>query len=117
MLCDAINAQPQAIADFSIDSPQLIRDNPDRRPARDISPTKSGGIERRLTPAKGVGEESPRSRGRGLAELSRFDLSRVNKTDRLAQLMRWQLQVVVDGERFADTRFHSNSFRASTSIW
>jgi uncharacterized protein (DUF885 family) len=59
-----------------------------------------------------VGQESARSCAGGLAELSRFDLSRVNKTDRLsAELMRWQLQVVVDGERFSDYAFPFEQFQ------
>ena len=111
----AVRAQPQTIADFfDRFTADWIRSNPDQATnARYFTGEEQRNLERQLTPATEAWAKSRRDLARrGLAELSRFDLSRVNKMDRLsAELMRWQLQVVVDGERFADYAFPFEQFQ------
>jgi len=110
-----VRAQPPTIADFfDRFTADWIRSNPDQAiGARYFTGDEQRNLERRLTPVTEAWAKSRRDLARrGLAELSRFDLSRVNKTDRLsAELMRWQLQVVVDGERFADYAFPFEQFQ------
>ena len=111
----AVRAQPPTIADFfDRFTADWIRSNPDQATsARYFTGDEQRNLERQLTPVTEAWSNSRRDLARrGLAELSRFDLSRVNKTDRLsAELMRWQLQVVVDGERFADYAFPFEQFQ------
>ncbi len=50
----------------------------------------------------------------GLTRLATFDRAAMSDTDRVsAELMRWQLQMIVDGERYADTQFPLNQFRGA----
>src|SRR5262249_17887814 len=110
-----VNAQPPTIADFfDRFTADWIRSNPDQATStRYFSGDEQRSLERQLTPVTQAWAQSRRELARrGLAELARFDLSRVNKTDRLsAELMRWQLQVVVDGEKFADYAFPFEQFQ------
>src|SRR5262245_23012740 len=110
-----VSAQPPTIADFfDRFTADWIRSSPDQATStRYFSGEEQRNLERQLTPVTEAWAKSRRDLARrGLAELSRFDLSRVNKTDRLsAELMRWQLQVVVDGERFADYAFPFDQFQ------
>jgi uncharacterized protein (DUF885 family) len=110
-----VAAQPATIADFfDRFTADWIRSNPDQATAtRYFSGDEQRSLERQLTPVTAAWAQSRRDLARrGLAELSRFDPSRLNKTDRLsAEAMRWQLQVVVDGERFADYAFPFEQFQ------
>ena len=110
-----VAAQPPTIADFfDRFTADWIRSNPDQATStRYFSGEEQRNLERQLTPVTQARAQSRRDLARrGLAELARFDLSRVNKTDRLsAELMRWQLQVVVDGEKFADYAFPFEQFQ------
>src|SRR6266446_8933806 len=102
-------AQPATIGDFfDRFTAEWVRQNPDQAiSARYFTGAEQQALERQLTP---LTDEWARARrglaSRGLAELARFDLARLNKTDRLsAELMRWQLEIVVEGERYADYAF------------
>jgi uncharacterized protein (DUF885 family) len=110
-----VSAQPPTIADFfDRFTADWIRGNPDQATStRYFSGEEQRNLERQLTPVTEAWARSRRELARrGLAELARFDPSRVNKTDRLsAELMRWQLQVVVDGEKFADYAFPFEQFQ------
>jgi uncharacterized protein (DUF885 family) len=110
-----VSAQSPTIAGFfDRFTADWIRSNPDQATAtRYFSGDEQRNLERQLTPQTEAWAQRRRDLAkRGLAELARFDLTRVNKTDRLsAELMRWQLQVVVDGERFADYAFPFEQFQ------
>ena len=110
-----VSAQPPTIADFfDRFTADWVRSSPDQATStRYFSGEEQRSLERQLTPVTEAWAKSRRDLARrGLAELSRFDVSRVNKTDRLsAELMRWQLQVVVDGEKFADYAFPFEQFQ------
>ena len=69
-------------------------------------------LDRQLTPEtaawrRGTVEQA----GRGLRELAAFDRSRMSNTERVsADLMQWQLQIIVDGEPFLDYDFPLDQF-------
>ena len=105
----ALAAQQPTIGDFFEQfTADWVRQNPNQAiSTRYFTGPEQQALERQLTPVTEAQAQSRRNLAkRGLAELSRFDLSRVNKTDRLsAELMRWQLQLVVDSEPHADYDF------------
>lgn len=72
-------------------------------------------MDRQITPETDAFEqETVALARRGLAGLAAFDRSAMNDADRVsADLMRWQLQMIVDGERYADTQFPLNQFRGA----
>lgn len=107
-------AQPPTIGDFfDRFTADWVRQSPDQAIAtRYFGGAEQQALERQLTPLTEAWARSRRDLARrGLAELARFEPSRLNKTDRLsAELMRWQLQVVVDGEPHADYAFPFQQF-------
>lgn len=51
---------------------------------------------------------------RGLEQLARFDTADMTDTERVsAEMMAWQLQAIVDGERFEHLQFPLNQFRGA----
>jgi uncharacterized protein (DUF885 family) len=108
-------AQPTTIGDFfDRFTADWVRGNPDQAiGTRYFNGEEQRALERQLTPLTAEWAQGRRDLARrGLAELARFDVSRVNKTDRLsAELLRWQLQVIVDGEPFADYAFPFEQFQ------
>lgn len=106
--------QPATVADFfERFTVEWIRGNPDQAAAtKFFTGAEQQQFERQLTPLTAEWGRGRRELARrGLAELARFDRSRMNQTDRLsAELMQWQLQVVVDGEPYADFAFPFQQF-------
>ena len=64
-------------------------------------------MDRQLTPQSAQFETDTAALARrGLARLATFDRAAMSAADRLsADLMQWQLQIIVDGERFNDTQY------------
>ena len=69
-------------------------------------------MDRQLTPVtEAFQRESVEMARRGLEQLARFDLAAMDDTERVsAELMAWQLQVIVDGEKFSHLQFPLNQF-------
>ena len=69
-------------------------------------------MDRQLTPQSAQFEtETVALARRGLARLATFDRAALSAADRLsADLMQWQLQSIVDGERFSDTQYPLQQF-------
>jgi len=69
-------------------------------------------MDRQLTPlTEEFRRETVELARRGLERLERFDLDDMSETERVsAELMAWQLQVIVDGERYEHLRFPLNQF-------
>ncbi len=109
-----VSAQAPTVADFfDRFTADWIRLSPDQATStRYFRGAEQTAFERQLTPQTAAQAQSRRALARrGLAELARFDIARMNKADRLsAELMRWQLQIVVDGEPFADYAFPFEQF-------
>ena len=88
-------AQPATIGDFfDRFTAEWVRQSPNQAVgARYFTGAEQQALDRQLTPATDAWARSRRDLAkRGLAELARFDRTRLNKTDRLsAELMQWQL--------------------------
>ncbi|GHA72441.1 DUF885 domain-containing protein [Cognatilysobacter bugurensis] len=69
-------------------------------------------LDREITPQTDAYERETVAVAReGLARLATFDRSAMSDTERVsADLMRWQLQTIVDGERYSDTQYPLNQF-------
>ena len=69
-------------------------------------------MDRQLTPGTAdFRQETVELARRGLQELERFDLAAMSDTERVsAGMMRWQLQVIVEGAQFEHLRFPLNQF-------
>ncbi|NLG58759.1 MAG: DUF885 domain-containing protein [Gammaproteobacteria bacterium] len=69
-------------------------------------------MDRHLTPmTEDFQRETVEMARQGLEQLARFDLAGMDDTQRVsAELMAWQLQVIVDGERFSHLQFPLNQF-------
>jgi uncharacterized protein (DUF885 family)/quercetin dioxygenase-like cupin family protein len=106
--------RPRTVADFFRDfTAEWIRSNPNQAAStRYFSGAEQDQFEQQLSP------ETPEFRhGRvllaqkGLAELATFDPARMNETEHVsADLMKWQLDVVVDGEKYRDYYFPLEQF-------
>ena len=109
----ALRAQG-SVDDFFRDfSAEWIRANPNQATAtRYFTGPEQDRLERQLTP---VTAEWRRARvvlaRRGLAELDKFDRRRMTDVQRVsADVMRWQLNVVVDGAAFEEFAFPLEQF-------
>jgi len=105
----------RTVSDFFRDfTAEWIRHDPDlARRTRYFTDEEQDQLERQLTPRT---EAWKRARlqlsRRGLAELQTFDRASMSEDQRLsADLMQWQLQVIVDEEQFLDETFPLNQFR------
>jgi uncharacterized protein (DUF885 family) len=103
-----------SIDDFFRDfSAEWMRHNPNQATAtRYFTGPEQDELERRLTP---VSSEWRRERvalaRKGLVELDRFDRARLTDEQRVsADVMRWLLTVVVDGEPYEDYSFPLEQF-------
>ena len=69
-------------------------------------------LDRQITPRTEAHErETVALARRGLAQLARFDRAAMGDTERVsAELMEWQLQMLVDGARYDDTQYPLNQF-------
>ena len=93
---------------------EWVRANPDQATGtRFFTGEEQRRLERQLTPVTKAYQLSRIATAkRGLAELARFDRSRLTATERTsADLMQWQLQRVVDGEQFLDYFFPFEQFQ------
>src|SRR5688500_4566206 len=107
-------AQQQTIDQFfSSFSDEWMRGNPNgATQSRYFSGEEQDRMERQLTPLSAeYRRERVRLAQRGLAELKKFDRSRLTETQRVsAELMDWQLDTLVRGEAFEDYSFPLEQF-------
>lgn len=92
---------------------EWVRGNPDLATAiRYFSGEEQDRLERQLTPqTQAYSEERIRLARKGLAELRKFDHTRLSETQRLsAELMQWQLDVVSRSEPYLDYSFPLEQF-------
>jgi uncharacterized protein (DUF885 family) len=109
-----LRAQAQSIdAFFDRFTADWVRMNPNQATAsRYFTGPEQDALETQITP---VTREWRRRRGdlarRGLAELGTFDRARLTETQRVsADLMTWQLDIIVEGEKFEDFTFPLEQF-------
>jgi uncharacterized protein (DUF885 family) len=103
------HAQPQPIEDFfETFTAEWVRANPNLAISTGyFSGEEQRLLEQQLTP---LGPEQRRAQleraRRGLAQLARYDLSTLPDALRIsAEVMQWQLQMIVEGEAFEDYDF------------
>src|SRR5690606_8607192 len=72
-------------------------------------------LEQQLTPrTRAHALERIKRARRGLAELQKFDRSKMNDAQRVsAELMQWQLETIVAGEAFLDYDFPLDQFNGA----
>ena len=109
-----LSAQPPTIGEFfDRFTTEWVRQNPNQAvTARFFSGAEQQALDRQLTPQTDEWARRRRELARrGLAELARYDFSRLNTMDRRSgELMRWQLQIIVDGEPYDDYAFPFEQF-------
>jgi uncharacterized protein (DUF885 family) len=110
----AIVAQPDPLHRFFDEfTADWIRGNPNQAVGtRYFSGEEERRLERQLTPETAAWMDGRRVLAkRGLADLSHFSRPQMTEAERLsADLMQWQLQTIVDGERYADFNFPFQQF-------
>jgi uncharacterized protein (DUF885 family) len=108
-------AQPSPIRVFFDNfTAEWIRGNPNQAVStRYFTGEEQQTLERQLTPETAAWREGRRALAkRGLTDLGRFNRAQMSEVDRLsADLLQWQLQTIVDGERFADFDFPFQQFQ------
>ncbi|HYL90964.1 MAG TPA: DUF885 domain-containing protein [Burkholderiales bacterium] len=90
-----------------------MRGNPNQAAAtRYFSGAEQTAMERSLTPETRAWRHARAELAKkGLAELARFDRSRMTHDERISvELMQWQLSTLVEGEAFEDYRFPLDQF-------
>src|SRR4051812_32085623 len=90
-----------------------MRGDPNRAAStRYFSGEEQAALERQLTPeTRAWRHQRVELARKGLAELASFDAARLSRDERLsAQLMRWQLQMLVEGQAYEDYRFPLDQF-------
>jgi uncharacterized protein (DUF885 family) len=90
-----------------------MRGDPDRAAAtRYFTGAEQAALERQLTPQTRLWRHARVELARkGLAELAKFDPAGMSRDERVsADLMRWQLQTLVEGEAYEDYRFPLDQF-------
>ncbi len=100
--------QPNIDEFFRNFTAEWVRDNPNlATSSRYFSGEEQDRLERQLTPETLAYRRSRIELARrGLAELAKFDRSKLNETQRVsAELMQWQLDTVVREEAFLDYSF------------
>ena len=107
-------AAERTLADFFREfTDQWMRADPNRAAAtRYFTGAEQAALERQLTPETRAWRHQRVELARqGLAELAKFDASRMSRDERVsAQLMRWQLETLVEGEAYEDYRFPLDQF-------
>jgi uncharacterized protein (DUF885 family) len=116
-----VHGQSRSIGAFFDDfSAEWMRRRPSQSTgSRYFSGPEQDRLDRQLTPETlEWRRETIDQARRGLRELSRFDRSRMTDAEReSADVMQWQLQVIVDGEPFLDYEFPLDQFAgANVSI-
>lgn len=107
-----LRAQARSIDDFfSSFTAEWVRLNPNQATtSRYFTGPEQDALETQLTPVtrEWRGRRIALAR-RGLAELAGFDPARLSDTERVsADLMKWQLEIVVEGEKYEDFTSRSN---------
>ncbi|HEY8537388.1 MAG TPA: DUF885 family protein, partial [Steroidobacteraceae bacterium] len=95
---------------------EWVENDPDLATAtRYFSGPRQQRLERMLTPeTRQWRNERAKRAERGIRALEKFDPSTMSDTQRIsAELMRWQLQAVIDANAFADYEFPLNQFRGA----
>jgi uncharacterized protein (DUF885 family) len=116
LLCAGViaDAQQRNIDDFFRDfSAGWVEANPNQATAtRYFTGEKQARLERELTPETDEWAFGRvRLAERGLKQLAGFDRARLTDSQQLsADLMQWQLQLIVDGEQFRDYSFPLEQF-------
>ena len=109
-----VHGQDRTIGAFFDDfSAEWMRRRPSQSTgSRYFSGAEQDRLDRQLTPETPEWRrETVAQARRGLQELSRFDRSRMTDAERVsADVMQWQLQIIVDGERFTDYDFPLDQF-------
>lgn len=98
---------------FDAFTAEWVRHNPDLATAtRYFSGEEQNRLEQQLTPNTRAWErERVRLARKGLDRLERFDAAKLSETQRVsAELMRWQLEAVVEQDRYSDYYFPLNQF-------
>ena len=110
----AVRTQAPSIDDFfNRFTADWVRANPNQATAsRYFTGAEQDALETQLTPATRAWREQRRDRARrGLAELARFDRTSLTESQRVsADLMKWQLEVEVDGAKYDDFAFPLEQF-------
>lgn len=117
LLAFALSAQNRSIDDFFRDfTAEWLRLDPNRATiTRYLTGEEQARLERQLTPETTAWKkERIRLARKGLSELGTFDLSRMTETQRVsADVMRWQLQILVDEEPYLDYTFPLEQFNGA----
>ena len=107
-------AQQRSLDDFFREfTDEWIRGNPNQAAAtRYFTGAEQMAFERQLTPeTRAYRQGRVRLAKKGLAELARFDRSKMTHDQRIsADLMKWQLSSLVEGEQYEDYRFPIDQF-------
>src|SRR5262245_23274296 len=101
-----VHVQSRTVGQFFDDfSAEWMRRRPSQSTAsRYFTGAEQDRLDRQLTPETSEWRrETVEQARRGLRELARFDRSRMGDGDRVsADVMQWQLQIIVDGEPYSD---------------
>ncbi|MFC0679383.1 DUF885 family protein [Lysobacter korlensis] len=107
----------QSVSEFFTEfTDEWMRRNPSAATAsRYFDGELQNRLDREITPQTDEFEqETVALARRGLARLATFDRAAMSETERVsADLMRWQLQSIVDGHQYSDTQFPLNQFRGA----
>ena len=114
-----VRGQSRSVGAFFDDfSAEWMRRRPSQSTgSRYFPPAEQDTLDRQLTPETlEWRRETVAQARRGLQELVRFDRSRLTDAERVsADVMQWQLQIIVDGEPFSDYDFPLDQF-AGTNV-
>lgn len=93
----------------------MLRQPSSATASRYFDDERQAEMDRLLTPlTEEFRQETVELARRGLERLAQFDLEEMTDTERVsAELMAWQLQVIVDGERFSHLDFPLDQFRGA----
>ncbi len=109
-----VHSQSRGVGAFFDDfSAEWMRRRPSQSTAsRYFSGAEQDRFDRQLTPETSEWRrETVEQARRGLKELASFDRSRMTNEERVsAEVMQWQLQIIVDGDTFSDYDFPLDQF-------
>jgi uncharacterized protein (DUF885 family) len=107
-------AADRSLADFFTQfTDEWMRGNPNQAAAtRYFTGAEQAAFERELTPeTRAYRHARVQLAKKGLAELAKFDRSKMTHDERIsADLMKWQLATLVEGEQYEDYRFPLDQF-------
>ena len=110
----AASAQAGTIAEFfdAFTDEWMLRQPSSATGSRYFDDARQDEMDRQLTPmTSAFRQETVELARRGLEQLQQFDFNAMDDTERVsAEMMRWQLQAIVDGEAFAHLQFPLNQF-------